>query len=46
LIDPDLLDPDERAWLNDYHAEVLSKVGPKLDAAEYAWLARACAEIG
>lgn len=46
LIDADLLDPGERAWLNRYHAEVRAKVRPHLDAATAAWLDQACAEIG
>ncbi|MGE0223797.1 MAG: aminopeptidase P family protein [Acetobacteraceae bacterium] len=45
LIDPALLDPGERAWLNAYHENVLSKVGPHLEPDARAWLAQACAEI-
>ena len=33
LIDPGMLDAEERAWLDAYHARVLAEVGPKLDAA-------------
>ena len=45
LMDPDLLDASERAWLNTYHARVLTEVGPSLDDSTRAWLTRACAAI-
>ncbi|WP_375393369.1 M24B family metallopeptidase, partial [uncultured Sphingomonas sp.] len=45
LIEPALLTRDERAWLDDYHAQVLAKLGPELDADERAWLATKCAPI-
>src|SRR5271165_5186065 len=45
MIDPALLDPSERAWLNAYHARVLAEVGPSLDAPTRAWLTQACREI-
>ena len=44
LIDVDLLTPQERAYVDAYHAEVLAKVGPLLadgvqkDEAALAWL--------
>ncbi len=38
LIDPGLLDAQEIDWLNAYHARVLAVIGPKLEAAERAWL--------
>jgi Xaa-Pro aminopeptidase len=41
LIDAALLSPDERAWLNAYHAAIPGKVGYLLDEAERAWLAQA-----
>ncbi|RIA44614.1 Xaa-Pro aminopeptidase [Hephaestia caeni] len=46
LILPDLLTPEELAWLNAYHAKVLEKIGPELDADDRAWLAAKCAPIG
>ena len=46
LIDPALLMPSERAWLDAYHARVLAQVGPQLDAPARAWLEAACAPIG
>lgn len=42
LLDPALLTPAEHAWLDGYHASVLREVGPRLDAAERAWLEAAC----
>ncbi|MEG2499215.1 M24 family metallopeptidase C-terminal domain-containing protein, partial [Brevundimonas sp.] len=44
LIDVDLLTPQERAYVDAYHAEVLAKLGPLLadgvqkDEAALAWL--------
>ncbi|MDA0924798.1 MAG: aminopeptidase P family protein [Proteobacteria bacterium] len=35
----------ERDWLNAYHAGVLDKIGPALDAPTREWLSRACAPI-
>ena len=33
-----MLSPDERRWVDDYHAEVLRIVGPQLDGEARAWL--------
>ncbi len=38
LIDVDLLTPDELAYVDAYHAEVLAKVGPLLDGEALDWL--------
>jgi Xaa-Pro aminopeptidase len=46
LLDPALLDPSERAWLNAYHARVLATVGPHLDAEAQTWLRESCAALG
>jgi len=46
LIDPALLTPAERAWLDSYHTAVLDRLSPGLDADERAWLAAKCAPIG
>ena len=46
LIEPSLLTAAELGWLNAYHARVLAVVGPRLDAAEHAWLEVACRRIG
>jgi Xaa-Pro aminopeptidase len=40
-----MLAPWERDWLNRYHAEVLARIGPLLDAPVRLWLDRACAPI-
>lgn len=45
LIVPDLLDADERAWLDAYHAWVLAEIGPLLDEPARAWLERATAPL-
>jgi len=44
-IDPDLLDADETAWLNAYHAEVRERLSPLLDRATRAWLKKATKKI-
>ena len=46
LIDAEMLDHEELAWLNCYHAHVLDRIGPTLSGAELAWLQQACAPIG
>ncbi|RMH23246.1 MAG: M24 family metallopeptidase, partial [Gemmatimonadetes bacterium] len=45
LILPELMTPEEIAWLNAYHARVRAEIGPMVSAAAGAWLARACAPI-
>lgn len=45
LIEPAMLNGDELAWLNAYHARVLREVGPHVDDTVRAWLTRACASI-
>lgn len=45
LIDAGLLAPEERAWVDAYHAEVLQKVGPLLDGPARDWLGHACAPL-
>ncbi len=45
LIDATLLRPDERAWLDGYHARVLAEVGPRLPSDARAWLKQACAPL-
>ncbi len=45
LIDPALLDPWERTWLDAYHARVLAEIGPQFAAADRAWLEGACAPL-
>ncbi|MEP3266368.1 MAG: aminopeptidase family protein P, partial [Hyphomicrobiales bacterium] len=38
LIEPSLLTSEERKWLNEYHAEVREKLGPRLEAEDKRWL--------
>lgn len=49
LIVVEMLSPTEREWLNAYHAEVVDKIAPLLDAQGYGdtavWLRTACAPI-
>jgi Xaa-Pro aminopeptidase len=45
LVDVALLTPQERDWLNAYHARVLAEIGPLLGVEEQAWLAAACAPV-
>ncbi|KAF8555473.1 Creatinase/aminopeptidase [Imleria badia] len=48
LVDLSMLTVEEKAWLNAYHAEVESKVGPLLegkDARALAWLKRQCRTV-
>ena len=45
LIETAMLSPDERQWVDDYHADVLRIVGPQLDGEAKAWLEAACAPL-
>ena len=45
LILTDRLAPDERAWLDAYHAQVLDKIGPLVSDATRRWLAAVCAPL-
>jgi Xaa-Pro aminopeptidase len=42
---PELLDGDERAWLDDYHAKIRADLTPLLDAATADWLVKATAPL-
>lgn len=46
LVVPSLLSPEELAWLNAYHARVLSEIGPMVGGDVLKWLERATAPIG
>jgi Xaa-Pro aminopeptidase len=46
LLDAALLDAWELAWLNEYHARVLTEVGPHVEPDVQAWLRAACERIG
>lgn len=45
LIDMEIMTDDEIKWLNDYHAEVESRLTPLLNAEEASWLKAKCAPI-
>jgi Xaa-Pro aminopeptidase len=45
LIVAELLNADERAWLDAYHVRVVEVIGPYLDTDERAWLEVKCAAI-
>jgi Xaa-Pro aminopeptidase len=38
LIEPAMLDVEELAWLNAYHARVRAELSPLVDAPTRAWL--------
>lgn len=44
-LEPGLLNPEERAWLDDYHAGVRTALSPLLDDADLEWLNRHCAPL-
>ena len=44
-IEPSMLNPEERAWLDDYHAGVRAALSPLLDGADLEWLNRHCAPL-
>lgn len=44
-LQPELLNPDERAWLDDYHASVRAALAPLLEDADLEWLNRHCAPL-
>lgn len=45
LLEPTLLTPDEKSWLNAYHARVNEALSPLLPAADREWLKKATAAI-
>ena len=45
LVVKEMLSPRELEWLNAYHAEVLAKIGTRLEGADRGWLEAACAPI-
>lgn len=44
-LEPNLLNPEERAWLDDYHASVRAALSPLLEDADLDWLQRHCAPL-
>lgn len=45
LVAAEMLSPQERDWLDAYHARVAAEIGPQLDEAERAWLEQACSPL-
>jgi Xaa-Pro aminopeptidase len=45
LIVTGLLTPAERDWIDAYHAEVLARIGPRVEGEARAWLGAACAPL-
>ena len=45
LIVVDLLTAAERNWVDDYHQQVLAKIGPALDVDLKTWFEHACAPL-
>jgi Xaa-Pro aminopeptidase len=46
LIEPSIMNVDELAWLNAYHARVRETLSPRVDDATALWLKEATAPIG
>ncbi|GIT90576.1 Xaa-Pro aminopeptidase [Jannaschia pagri] len=45
LIQTDLLSPDERAWIDSYHAGVADRIGPLVTGTDRTWLMRMTAPL-
>jgi Xaa-Pro aminopeptidase len=45
LIDLDLLEKSDIAWIDGYHAQVAALIGPQLEGASLAWMERATAPL-
>jgi Xaa-Pro aminopeptidase len=45
LIEPDLLAPGERNWLDAYHAATRARIGPRVAGRAREWLEAACAPL-
>jgi Xaa-Pro aminopeptidase len=45
LILPDLLDKPAREWINAYHRNVATKIGPRVTPAAKQWLDAATAPV-
>ncbi|MBE7246314.1 MAG: aminopeptidase P family protein [Actinomycetospora chiangmaiensis] len=46
LIEPSLLEPGERAWIDAYHARVREALAPLVNEATRTWLEQATAPLG
>ena len=45
LIEASMLSPQERAWVDAYHAKVVEIVGPQLEGEVRAWLDEVCSPL-
>lgn len=45
LIDAEALSPEERGWIDRYHADTLRLIGPRVEGAARQWLEKACAPL-
>ncbi|HTI66371.1 MAG TPA: aminopeptidase P family protein [Caulobacteraceae bacterium] len=45
LVVTEMLAPEERAWLDAYHARVLKLIGPQVEPPVRTWLKKACAAL-
>lgn len=45
LIDMNLMDQGDIAWLNAYHQEVFERLAPQISQEEYSWLKEKCQSI-
>jgi Xaa-Pro aminopeptidase len=45
LVEPKLMDAEEIAWLNDYHARVRKVLSPRVDSSTRRWLAKATRRV-
>lgn len=45
LVDTALLSPQERDWIDAYHAETRGRIGPRVDGQARRWLEQACAPL-
>ena len=46
LIEPKLMDADEIAWLDAYHARVRKTLAPRVDASTRRWLTKVTRRVG
>jgi Xaa-Pro aminopeptidase len=45
LIVTAMLSPDERGWIDTYHAQVLKNIAPRVAGTTHDWLKAACAPL-
>lgn len=45
LIDVEMLSPEQRQWVDDYHGKVMAVIAPQLDGEALDWLGQQCAPL-